>query len=139
MVYLQGRRPYPFCHAKHQSNGLGGRVGKDIFIMTFCVTKWFQRKNIINKNKKLKLTHVCFPFHHGACTRRVFKFSVHNQYTKKAPTSNIYSSQYVENGREKNYLISVYRYLWICSHLVNKSLKRTNSHEIIRNNSHGNR
>ena len=29
---------------------------------------------------------------------------------KKAPTSHFYSSQYVENGKEKNYVIRVYSF-----------------------------
>ena len=66
--------------------------------MAFCVTKWFQRKshfkrkNMINKNKKLQSTHACFPFHHGPCTRRVFKFCLRNQSAEnKVPTSHFYS------------------------------------------------
>ena len=27
--------------------------------------------------------HICFPFHHGTCTRRVFKFYPRNQSTEK--------------------------------------------------------
>ena len=84
------RRPYPFCHAKRQSDFLGGWVVKNIFIMMFCVTKWFQRrsdfkrKNIMIKYKKLKRTYVCFPLHQGSylggtCTRQVFKFYFCNQ------------------------------------------------------------
>ena len=52
--------------------------------MMFCLTNWFQRKsnfkrkNIINKNKKLPRKHVCFPFHHDTCTRRVFEFCFRN-------------------------------------------------------------
>ena len=75
-IYIKGRRQYPCFHAKCQSDVLSGWVGKGKFIMTFCVTNWFQRKSNfkrknINKNKKLLRTHVCFPFHHGTCTRRV--------------------------------------------------------------------
>ena len=77
--------------------------------VTFCVIKWFQRKshfkrkNIINKNKKLKRKHVCFPFHHGTCTQRVFKFCLRKiSPRKQAPTSRFYSSQHVENEREEN-------------------------------------
>ena len=57
-----GGSPYPCCHAKRQSDFLGGWVVKNEFIMMFCVTKWFQRrshfkrKNIIIKYKKLKRT-----------------------------------------------------------------------------------
>ena len=53
--HLKGQRSYPFCHAKLKFNVLGGWVGKNIFIMTFCVTKWFKRKShfkrkhIVNK------------------------------------------------------------------------------------------
>ena len=46
----KGWRPYPFCHAKRQSDLLGGWVGKNMFIMTFCVTNWFQRIPIQKKN-----------------------------------------------------------------------------------------
>ena len=45
--------------------------------------------------------HVCFPFHHGTFTRRVFKFCHHNQSTEKAPASQFYSSQHLDYGREK--------------------------------------
>ena len=89
----KGWRPYPFCHAKRQSDLLGGWVGKNMFIMTFCVTNWFQRipiqkKKYINKYKKLQCTHVCFPFHHvnylgGTGTRRVFKFYLRTQSAEK--------------------------------------------------------
>ena len=51
--------------------------------------------------KKSKPMHVCFPFHHGTFTRRVFKFCHHNQSTEKAPASQFYSSQHLDNGREK--------------------------------------
>ena len=70
-IMIKGRRPYPFCRVKRQSDISGGWVGKDVFIMMFCVTKWFQRRSYferknINKYKKLQRTHVCFPFHHGS-------------------------------------------------------------------------
>ena len=45
------KRWRPFCHAKHQSDVLGGRVGK-IFIMTLCVTNGLQRKYHFKKNKQ---------------------------------------------------------------------------------------
>ena len=36
---VRGRRPYPFSHAKRQSDVLNGWIGNNKFIMTFCVTK----------------------------------------------------------------------------------------------------
>ena len=60
---------------------------KNIFIMTFSVTKCFQIKSqfkkiyIIKKKKKLKRTHVCFTFHHD--TQRFSKFCLCNQSTEK--------------------------------------------------------
>ena len=48
-------------HGKRQFDVLGGWVSKDIFIMTFCVTKWFP-ENPISKQKilwtKIKKSHV---------------------------------------------------------------------------------
>ena len=65
--------------------------------------------------------HVCFPFHHGTFTRRVFKYCYHNQSTEKAPASQFYSSQHLDNGREKTmsyvYTVSgintVLSFLWL--------------------------
>ena len=84
-------------------------MGKNISIITFCVTKWFQRKshfkreNIINKNKKLQRMHICFPFHHSTCTGKVFKFCLRNQSAviRLLPFSHFYSSQHVESWRKK--------------------------------------
>ena len=67
-IYSKGRCPYPFCHAKRQSDVLGGWVGKRKFFMTFCVTEWFRRKShfkiktIINKNKNYCLRTSVFHF-----------------------------------------------------------------------------
>ena len=78
---ILGQTPYPFCHAKRESDVLGGWVCQNKFIMMFCVTKWFQRKSHFKRkiNKKLQRTHFCFPFHHGTCTGRIFKFCLCNQ------------------------------------------------------------
>lgn len=60
-----------------------------MFIMTLCGTKWMRRishhlkRKNINKYKKLQPIHFCFPFHHGTCTRRVFKFCPRNESTEK--------------------------------------------------------
>ena len=76
-----GKDPHLAKIVKRSTDVLGGKMGKNIFILTFCVTKWFQRKShfkkiyIIKKNEKLQRTHNCFPFHHGTCIRTVFKFS----------------------------------------------------------------
>ena len=52
-MFIKGRRLYPFCHfAKHQSDVLGGWVGKNIFIMAFCV-KSGSKENPISKEKLL--------------------------------------------------------------------------------------
>lgn len=106
------------------------RVGKNMFVMTFCVTRCFQRrshvkrKNIVNKYIKLLLL--------DGLLYSAFVISP----WKKAPTSHFFCSQHVENGREKNYVLWVYsfrnyiltfkdrgtcRYLPICSHLLKKS------------------
>ena len=118
----KGQHPYPFWYAKAQSDVLGGWVGKNIFTMTFCVTKWFQRRSQsrrknIKKCKKLQLIYVCFPFHHGSLVDRellVLEGFLNSAFVispqKKAPTSLFYSLQHVQNGREKNYLICVYSF-----------------------------
>ena len=77
---LGAMSPYPFCHAKYQSDVLGAWVSKNVFIMMFCVTKWFKRRphfkrKNISKNKKSQCMHASFPFHHNALVlKRVFKF-----------------------------------------------------------------
>ena len=53
-LVVKERRPYPISYAKLQSEVLGGWVGKDIFIMTFSVTKWFQRKSHFKRKNILK-------------------------------------------------------------------------------------
>ena len=85
--------------------------------MTFSVTKWFQRKsrfkrkNIINKNEKLQRTHIFF-FHFVLVLvlEGFLNFSFLISSWKEAPTSNIYSSHHVENGRGSNYVIGVYSF-----------------------------
>ena len=120
--------------------------------MTFCVTKWFQRrygiferKNIITKYKKLQRMHVCFPFHHGSYLggwevveldgflSSAFAISPR----KKALTSHFYIPKHVENWIVKstsyvyrNHILTfsdrvTCRYLRICSHLLKKSLRKT--------------
>ena len=72
--FTRGRIPYPICHGKCQADSLVEWMGKNIFIMRFFVIKrlqrkpYLKRKNIMNKNKKLKHMYVYFPFHHGTCT-----------------------------------------------------------------------
>ena len=110
-----GRCPYPFCHAKRQSDVLGGWVVKNIFIMTFCETRWFQRKshfkrkNIVSKKCNKEHTSV---FHFitvfVSCTRSILNSAFVISPRQKAPISRFYSSQYVENGRERNWVIRVY-------------------------------
>ena len=113
----QGRRPYPFCHAKRQSDFQMGGWVKYIFIMMFCVTKRFQRKsqhfkrkNIINKYKKLQPMYVCFPFHHGTCTRRVFKFCPRNQSTEKGSHFKLLQFTTCREWKRENYVIRVYSF-----------------------------
>ena len=110
-----GRFPYPYCHAKRQSDVLGGWVVNNIFIMTFCQTTWFQRKshfkrrNIISKKCNKERTSV---FHFitvfVSCTRSILNSALVISPQKKTPISRFYSSQYVENGRERNWVILVY-------------------------------
>ena len=77
---LGAMSPYSFCHAKYQSDVLGAWVSKNVFIMMFCVTKWFKRKphfkrKNISKNKISQCMHASFPFHHNTLVfERVFKF-----------------------------------------------------------------
>ena len=86
-AFDKGLRSYSFCHVKRQSDVLGRWVGKNIFIMTFCVTNWLQREfhfkkiYIINKSEKIQRMHICFPFHYS--TRTVFKFCFYNQSVEK--------------------------------------------------------
>ena len=99
---------------------LGWWVGKTIFAMEFCVTKWFQRRSHfkrknINKYKKIQYTHVCFPFHTVATYEVLVLDGFLNSAfvispPKKAPNSNFHSSQQVQNGRERNYVIRVYSF-----------------------------
>ena len=79
--------------------------------MTFCVTKWFQRrygifkrKNIISKQKKLKRMHVSFPFHHGSYVggtfdQWVFKFCFCNQSTEEG---SYFTLLYFTTCRKRN-------------------------------------
>ena len=111
----------PICHLKRQSDVLSGWVGKTIIAMTFCVTKWFQRrshfkrKNIISKYKKLQRTYFCFPFHTVATWEVLVLDGFLNSAfvicpRKKASPSDFYSSQHVENARERNYVTRVYSF-----------------------------
>ena len=75
-----------------------------MFIMTFSVRNWFQikshfkRKNIISNNKKLNLRTTVFDF---ITIREGFLSSAFViSLWEKAPTSYLYSSQHVENGRD---------------------------------------
>ena len=52
--------------------------------------------------------HICFPFHQGTLCLVLEGFlnsALVISPRKKAPTLHFYSSQYVENRREKNYVI----------------------------------
>ena len=92
-IFLWGRRPYPFCHAKRQSDVLDEWV--KIYLSwrfvwqsgskenLFQKKKIFNNKNIINRCKKWQPICVCFLLHHGTCTQRVFKFYLRNQSTEK--------------------------------------------------------
>ena len=80
-----------------------------IFIMTFRVTKCFQRKShftrkiILNKKYYTAYAHLfsISSRYFVSCTWRVFKFTLVISLRKKAPTLPFYSSQYAENRREK--------------------------------------
>ena len=91
---------------------VGEWVGKNIFIVTFGVTKWFRRrskfkrKSIINKYKKLVYTRLFSISSRQLLGRYLYLTGFVISLWKKAPTSHIYSSQHVENGREENYLLS---------------------------------
>ena len=59
--------------------------------------------------------HVCFPFHMVATSEalvlhRFLNFAFVICPREKAPFSHFYSSQHVENGRERNYVIRVYSF-----------------------------
>ena len=88
-IQSQGWRPYPFCCMKRQSDVWGVWVGKNIFIMTFCVTKWFKRKPHFKRkdiNKKycnVCISVFCFITVLVSCTQRVFKFQSRNQSMEK--------------------------------------------------------
>lgn len=76
----------PMLSHKISARRFSRRVGKNRFIMTFRVTKWFQRKSLSKDKDKIKILqrrHVCFPFHLGTCTRRIFKFCCRNQSAGK--------------------------------------------------------
>ena len=86
-------------------------MGRNILIMTFCVTKWFQRKPHLKKKniKDKKYYNVRISVFHFitvpvSSTQRVFKFSPRNQSAVKITTPHLYISQHVENGREKTTL-----------------------------------
>ena len=82
------RHPYPFCHAKRQTDVLGESVGKKYIysdVLTFCLQSGSKENLIskekiyINKNENLQRMHLCFPFYHGPFTRRAFTFFLRNQ------------------------------------------------------------
>ena len=89
------RCPYPFCHAKRQSEYLRGWVGNIYLSWRFVWQSgskedmgFSKEKNIISKYKKLQRMDVCFPFHHGGYvggtfTRWVFRFCLRNHTTEK--------------------------------------------------------
>ena len=82
---LKVLRPYPFCHTKCQPWVLVGGWLKIYLLFCFVWQSGSKviSKNIINKNKKLQLVHICFPFHHSTSTRRVFKLCLCNQSAEK--------------------------------------------------------
>ena len=73
--------------------------------MTFCVTKWFQRRygvfkrKNINKYKTLQRRHVCISLHHGSY--------VGGPYTqwKKAPTSHTFMVHNMEKTTSYVYTV----------------------------------
>ena len=148
------RHPYAFCHAKRESDVLGGWIGKICLSWRFVWqsgskkdTVIFERKNIINKYKKLQRMHVCFPFRHGSYVGGwevgVLDGFLSSAFVispqKKALTSHFCISKHVENWKVKstsyvysfrNHILTfsdrvTCRYLRICSHLLKKSLRKT--------------
>ena len=101
-------------------------------------------KNIINKNKKLLCTYVCFPFHHSTCTWKVqvqeYLYFVMSLRKKDPEILSSYRKVQVRENPYSNIFYSVHRlYLgervyyfsytlienYLCFHLFNRKLWKT--------------
>ena len=89
---VKGRRPYPFCHAKRQSDVLNGWMGKNKFIMTFCVTKWSQRKSQFKRKNIIKKKITKYARLLSILSWHFFTWFLHSAFVisprKEAPTSH---------------------------------------------------
>ena len=72
--------------------------------------------------------HICLPFHHSTCTQRDFKFCLSNQSAEKASHFTLLQFTTYRKWKRKTLrhtcITMICRYLQICSHLVNKLLKK---------------